>query len=39
LSAPVALVAGNWYDLTLDIPAAFDAIDQIGVRITTYACN
>jgi len=38
-SAPVALIAGGWYDLTLDIPANYNAIDQIGIRITTYACN
>jgi hypothetical protein len=38
-AAPITLVAGQWQDVTLTIPATgFARMDELGMRITTYVC-
>ena len=38
--SPVTLTEGVWKALTLSVPATgFTAVDELGVRVTTYPCQ
>jgi hypothetical protein len=38
-AAPITLIAGQWQDVTLTIPATgFTRVRELGLRITTYGC-
>jgi hypothetical protein len=39
-AAPITLIAGQWQDISLTIPATgFTRLLELGVRITTYICQ